>query len=185
MTNLDKLKAQADELGIRYHHRAGEKTIQAAIDAYLALQREGEEETAKEETKTGRITPLTSEEFRKRALPERLKNLNRLIRCQITCMNPMKKEWAGEIISVGSAKHGTYKKFIPFDGREYHIPQIIFDMLKERKCTIFHTVTDARGQKIRKGRLIDEFSINVLPSLTAKELAELRRQQAMANNIAA
>jgi hypothetical protein len=190
MSNLEALKERAKELGVKHHHNAGEAKIQEAIDAHLAENAQAElaEEFSQPVNKnhidpdTGKIVPMTSEEYRAKYLPDRKKNMNRLVRCRITCMNPAKREWEGEIISVGSAKHGTFKKFVPFDGREWHIPKVIFDEMKSRQCTIFHTVTDARGQKIRKGRLIDEFAIEVLPPLTPKELEQLKKEQALANN---
>lgn len=189
MTTLQELKARADELGVKYHHMAGEAKIQAAIDAHLAENAEADVDTSfkhpvnkKQIGPDGKIIPLTAEQYRAKYLPERKKELNRLVRCRVTCMNPTKREWEGEIISVGSAKHGTFKKFVPFDGREWHIPKVIYDELKSRKCTVFHTVTDARGQKIRKGRLIDEFAIDVLPPLSPKELDQLKKEQALANN---
>jgi hypothetical protein len=187
--SLEEVRARADELGVKYHHMAKEATIQKAIDAHLATL--NQDELAKEfkfpvnkrqiDPETGKIVPISHEEFRKTELAERKKNLNRLIRCRITCMNPEKKEWEGEIISVGSAKHGTFKKFIPFDGREYHVPKVIFDELKDRQCTVFRTVRDARGKRIRKGTLINEFSLEVLDPLTPKELEDLKKQQALAN----
>lgn len=189
MTTLQELKARADELGVKYHHMAGEKKIQDAIDAHLAENSSVEPSpdfkhpvNKNQVNAEGKIVPLTSTEYRQKYLADRKKELNRLIRVRITCMNPSKREWQGEIISVGSAKHGTYKKFVPYDGREWHIPKIIFDEMKQRKCTVFHNVKDARGQTIRKGRLIDEFAIEVLPPLTPKEREQLRKEQALANN---
>ena len=114
--------------------------------------------------------------------PASRKTLSSLKRCTVMCMNPMKKEWAGEILSVGSAKWGTFKKYIPFNGEPYHIPKIIYDMMKERKCTIFYTVKqkDGRGGDIRKGKLIPEFNIVDLPPLTSAELKQLADKQLLA-----
>lgn len=187
----DALAAQAESLGLKVHHKAGAAKIQEMIDAHLADSDDTEDlggalnykhPVNPEHVKNGKIVPMTSIEYRAKYLPERKKQMGRLVRVRVTCMNPAKREWEGEIISVGSAKHGTFKKYVPFDGREWHIPQVIFDALKERKCTVFHTVTDARGQKIRKGRLIDEFAVEVLPPLTPKELDQLKKEQALANN---
>ena len=187
MSNLEALKAKADELGVKYHHMAGEAKIQAAIDAHLE---ENGLETAdefngipvnKDMVKDGKIVPMTSEEYRKKYLPDRKKNLNRLIRVRVTCMNPAKRDWEGEIISVGSAKHGTFKKFVPFDGREWHIPKVIYDEMVGRECTVWSNGKDSRGRTIRKGRLVPEFSIQVLDPMTKQELETLKKQQAMAN----
>jgi hypothetical protein len=181
--DIDDVRAQADQLGVKYHHRAGAAKIQAAIDAYLDAQ-SADDDSTDEEVKPStkeKIVPMTSSEYRKKYSGERKKQAGRLIRCKITCMNPNKREWAGEIISVGSSKLGTFKKFVPFDGREYHIPKIIFDALKERKYSSFYTVTDGRGQKIRKARLVEEFNILELPPLTKAELADLAKKQALAD----
>ena len=190
MSNLDELKAQADKLGVKYHHMAGEAKIQAAIDAHLAKNRTEERSSLADDfgapinpshVKDGKIVPMTSEEYRAKYLPDRKKNLNRLIRCRVTCMNPAKRAWEGEIISVGSAKNGTFKKFIPFDGREWHIPKVIYDELLDRKCTVWSNGKDSRGRTIRKGRLVSEFSVQVLEPLTRQELDDLKKQQALAN----
>lgn len=187
MSNLEELKAKADELGVKYHHMAGEAKIQSAIDAHLADNGTevhpdfGAPVNKNQVNAEGKIVPLTSEEYRKKYLADRKKNLNRLVRCRITCMNPAKRAWEGEIISVGSAKNGTFKKYVPFDGREWHVPKVIFDELLSRECTVWSNGKDSRGRTIRKGRLVPEFSVQVLDPLTPAELDDLRKQQALAN----
>jgi hypothetical protein len=94
-------------------------------------------------------------------------------------MNPMKKEWPGEMFSAGSAKLGTFKKYVPFDGNPYHIPQIIYDMIQERKCSTFYTERDERGREKRVSRLIKEFAIEDLAPLTSQELEDLAKVQAL------
>lgn len=112
----------------------------------------------------------------------------KLIRVRITCMNPAKKEWEGEIFTVGNATIGTVKKFIPFNAEEgWHIPSIMLEMLRERKCQIFVTKKTA-GPKagavsVREGKLIREFAIEVLPPLTDAEMADLAQRQAMSGAI--
>jgi hypothetical protein len=187
----EALMAQAKELGVKVHHMAGEQKIQDAIDAHLAESAESESAANnfgapvnknQIDKETGKIVPLTAEQYRASTAPDRKKTLNRLVRCRITCMNPAKRAWPGEIISVGSAKNGTFKKYIPFDGREWHIPNVIFEELKSRKYSHFYSVRDSRGHETRKGRLMDEFSIDVLPPLTPSERQKLVKEQALANN---
>ena len=96
-------------------------------------------------------------------------------------MNPGKKEWHGEFISVGSAKLGTFKKFIPFGtGEPYHVPRIIYNELKAKQCSQFYTVKGHGKQKVRKSKLINEYVIDELPPITIQELKDLALQQAMA-----
>jgi hypothetical protein len=44
-------------------------------------------------------------------------------------------------------------------------------------------VKDSRGNNVRKGKLIKEFAIEVLPQLTEAELKEMARRQAMSRAI--
>lgn len=127
---------------------------------------------------------LDEKEYKKRQLAEAKREAGRLIRCRITCMNPHKKNWTGEIISVGSSKMGTFKKFIPFNIDEpYHVPKAIYDFLKERKCRIGVTHKLANGQQINKYKLINEFAVESLPPLTKEELEDLKNQQAAVKGV--
>ena len=193
---LLELRAKADELGVKYHHRAGVKKLKEAIAQHeKAIQKqEASKETEQEEMlkdepvavadtqlppgATARM--LTPAQFEAMELERKKKEMNRLIRCRIQCMNPAKREWPGEIISVGSAQMGTFKKFIPYNGEPYHVPKAIFDFLKERKCRIGVKKRDKYGNDTTEGKLIDEYAIEVLPPLTAEELKDLARRQAMA-----
>jgi len=173
------VRAQADVLGLKYHHNANDETIQKLIDS------QGENVQLPEGLlPASECAPMTPEEYRKKYgsdVKRGKMESGKLIRCRIQCLNPAKKEWPGEIFSVGSSKLGTFKKYVPFNSPEpYHIPKIIYDMLVEKKCTVFYTETDARGNKTRKGRLVNEFAIEVLTPLTKEELSELARRQALA-----
>lgn len=170
---LSVLKERADKMGIKYHPNTGVDKLRAKINA--ALEDTAEVEEAPAEPKK------ESEQQRRSRLR---KEASKLVRVRITCMNPNKREWQGEIFTVSNSLVGTFRKFIPFNAEEgYHIPNIILDQLKERKCQVFKTVNGPRGEKVRKGALIPEFSIDVLPALTETELADLAKRQAMAGNI--
>jgi len=193
---LDQLQQEAKALGIKFHHRAGPKTIQNLINAYYAEQSQGDNHAENPEAKTEvtftqatakqkallskPVIPMTEAEYRQKMNAEAKTRVGRLLRVRIQNLNPQKKEWPGEIISVGSAKLGTFKKFIPFNGEPYHIPQIIYDVLREKECSVFFNATDDRGRKTRKSRLIKEYTIAILPQLTKQELADLSRKQQMA-----
>jgi len=191
--DVQEARARADALGVPYHHRAGADKINALVNAFLVQERATAPKpmprdlTPEVDATMDEILatlpepkPMTQVEYMKYKRKEDVKLVGRLRRIRLQCMNPMKREWNGEIISTGSAKLGTFKKFIPFNGEPYHVPQIIYDMLKERQCSIFHTVKDERGTDIRRSKLINEFAIEDLPPLTAKELEELKDQQALA-----
>lgn len=186
---LLSIRAKADSLGISYHHRAGIAKIQELIDAHLANTTFKSEEVTTENLMERVVEleapafepPEAAIPFQKRRQMANRKKVSALVRCRIQCMNPSKKDWEGEFISVGSARLGTFKKFVPFGLSEpYHLPKIIYDMLMERKCSIFYNTTDHRGHKTRKARQISEYAIEVMTPLTREELDELAIKQAMA-----
>jgi len=183
---VEELKSQANLLGVKFHHRAGAAKIQEAIDLHLATSADVIPTASAEQRPASEIgkvpayeEPLTSVEYRAQELKSARKRCGELVRIRLQCMNPNKKEWPGEIISVGSAKLGTFKKFIPFNGEPYHVPRIIYDRLCERECSVFFNSTDERGHKTRKGRLIKEFSVEVLEPLTRKEIDDLAKVQSL------
>lgn len=120
--------------------------------------------------------PPETEGQRKR----RLKNeALKLVRIRLTCMNPAKKELHGEIFTVGNSAVGSITKFVPFEAEDgYHVPHILFQQLQQRQCQIFYNEKSKNGVTVRRGKLIREFAIEVLPDLTEEELAELAARQA-------
>lgn len=172
---LQILRDRANLLGVRFHpsislDKLREKVVAAASG----------EATPPDEAKAPEPVEETVGQKRNRMKRDALA----LVRVRITCMNPAKSEWEGEIVTAGNSLIGSVKKFVPFNADDgWHIPNILLQQLRERQCQIFHTVTDARGNKVRKGKLIKEFAIEVLPHLTPEELAELARRQAMAKAI--
>jgi hypothetical protein len=173
---LATLKARADMMGIKYHPNTGIDKLRAKVNNAIANDTEEEDKSST----PANSNYLTEKQFREEEFKLRKSNAGKLVRIRVTCMNPSKKEWDGEIISVGSAKMGTFKKFVKFNTDDgWHVPFIIYEYMKERKCSIFHTITDAKGQKIRKAKLVNEFNIEVLPPLTPVELKALAQQQAM------
>ena len=174
---LTVLKKRADVMGISYHPSIGLDKLKEKVNAVLT---DGPVTATEEETKPS-DTKTETEGQRKLRLK---KEASKLVRIRVTCMNPNKKEWEGEIFTVSNAVVGTYKKMVPFNLDEgYHVPQIIYEQLKERKCQVFQTVKDNRGNKMRKGKLINEFNIEVLPPLTEAELKDLAQRQALSHAV--
>ena len=166
---LTSLKARADLMGITYHPSISAAKLREKVNASVA-------DTAPKEVSAEESENAARYRLRQEALE--------LIRVRVACMNPNKKEWEGEMFTVGNSLIGTQKKFVPFNNDEgWHIPRIIYNMMLERECQIFVSVKDSRGNTTRKGKLIKEFAIEVLPPLTAEELEELARRQAMAKSI--
>lgn len=165
---LSVLKARADQLGISYHPSIGLEKLREKVNAALSKSAASEEAAPAPEKES-------EAERRSRLKREALK----LIRVRITCMNPQKRAWEGEIFTAGNGVIGTVKKYVPFD-IEWHVPKIILDQIQARQCQIFQNYRDERGRSIKRGKLIKEFNVEILPPLSEKELAELARRQAMA-----
>lgn len=173
---LASLKAKADLLGLRYHPSVGVEKLREKIQAHLAGS--GEAGTESEECAEAPQESLLDRRRRKRL------EAAKLVRVRVTCMNPFKKEWEGEIFTAGNGVVGTHKKYVPFNAEDgWHVPQILLNQIKERKCQIFTTIKDDKGNKIRKGKMINEFVVEVLPALTKEELHDLAQRQALSQSV--
>lgn len=182
---LTTLKARADLMGITYHPSIGVEKLRDKIAAAVSADEKVEGQALPEE-KVQNLPPAqevaapkveTEGERRKRLKMEALA----LVRIRLSCMNPAKKEWDGEIITVGNRLVGTVSKYVPFNAEEgWHVPRIMFEMLKDKQCQIFVTSKTKNGVTMRQGKLIREFAIEILPQLTEKELRDLAQRQAMA-----
>jgi len=167
---LETLKARADKLGIKYHPTIGVEKLREKVTEKLqggsSTEPEPDAEAPKKETEN---------QFRLR----KRKEASELVRIQITCMNPNKSEWEGEVFTAGNSVVGTYKRYVPFNV-EWHVERVIYNQIQQRQCQVFQTKRDERGRQVREGKLIKEFNVAVLPPLTEEELKELAQRQAMA-----
>lgn len=182
---LSTLKARADMLGLSYHPNIGVEKLREKITAHLAEEpTEVAEDKAIKDTVAAAPEEATEETPMQRKIRKR-KEATELVRIRVQCMNPAKKEWEGEIFTVGNALVGTISKYVPFNDAEdgWHVPRMLYKHLLERQCQVFTTVTDSRGNKTRKGKLIREFAIELLPPLTPSELKDLAQRQAMAKSV--
>lgn len=189
---LQSLKQRANQLGVAYHPNIGVDKLREKVNARIKGEASPSEEEPEAESTEQAVAPAEPVEsiprhkqqrneslaqFRQR----RRKEASELVRIRITCMNPNKKEWDGEIFTTGNAIVGTYRKYVPFTSDEpYHVPRIIYEQILDRRCQVFTKKKDGRGGTKSEGKLIKEFSVEVLPNLTPKELEELRQRQAMA-----
>jgi len=168
---LEALKAKATLMGIKFHPASGVKSLKEKIDAQV-------KSADKEEVPSVKAVAAKAETENEMKLRVK-KEATRLIRCRVACMNPNKAQWEGEIFCVGNAIIPTIKKMVPFN-QDFHIPNIMMDVIKDKKCQIFVTQVDpVTRKKSTVGKLIPEFAVEVLPSLTSKELKDLAQRQAM------
>lgn len=171
-SELDLLKQRADQLGVSYHPNIGLEKLREKVTA--ALESSSPEEPEVVTAPAVAAAPTVAEQ--RLAVKQ---EATKLVRVRVACMNPNKKEWTGEIFTVSNKVVGTLRKFVPFN-QEWHVPAMILRMLKRRQCQIFVNSVDRLGNKIRSGKLINEFAVEELPPLSEAELHDLAQRQAMA-----
>lgn len=171
---LTALKARADLMGIKFHPSISLEKLRDKVAA--ALNGASEEATP--------AAQVVAESLNDRRIRKR-KEANKLVRIRVSCMNPAKKEWDGELFTAGNSLVGSFSKFVPFNDAEdgWHVPHIILEQIQQRQCQIFVTSKDERGNTTRKGKLIKEFAVEIMPDLTTAELNDLAQRQAMAKSI--
>lgn len=206
--DLEAARAEADRVGVSYSPNAKADTIRKKVAAHLAGEDEDSDEdtatTVKAPSPDDKLTyatrPLKEDgTLDIAALPKMpvkrgkttvmdytpvakdiiRKELTRLVRVKITCFNPAKKEWKGEIFSFINPIVGAVKKFVPYNcpaGDSYHIPYCIYTQMKRREYQAF-SGKKVNGVEVKEARQVKEFAIEILPPLTKEELDALARKQ--------
>jgi hypothetical protein len=179
------LKQRADLMGIAYHPSISLDKLKARINAKL-----NDEplplETNEEEATVTTITERTLQ-FKPETKVEKMERLRleaaRLVRIRVTCMNPNKKDWDGDVFTVSNSFVGTFRKYVPFNAEEgWHVPNIIYEYIKDKNF-VHHYVEKKDGKEINRHKLVKEFAVEVLDPLTDEELKELAQRQAMSRSI--
>lgn len=176
------LKQRADVLGIPYNGNIGLETLRNRVRDHQTKLESATK--AEPELKTAPKTKAQVEqELRDQVKREGLV----LLRCRIANLNPQKRDLEGELITVANRFLGTVSKFIPFGeaGESYHIPKVLYDELRDRKFQQVISKKDAQGKEQLSRRMVPEYSIEILPQLTAEELQELAVKQAAAERLGA
>lgn len=200
-SELNMLKDRAKLMGIQFSNNIGVEALKAKIEekrAAMEAAAQPKQEPAPAATQTaaqtgngaGAINALTGNETRP-ARPKSLRQYLRdekmkLIRLRITNLDPKKKDLPGEIITVANEYIGTVRKFVPFGevtDNGFHVPQCIYDLLKERTFVSIKTRKDQKGQTIVEHQNAREFALEILPQLTPEELAQLSAAQAAAGGL--
>ncbi len=109
------------------------------------------------------------------------KKAMKLVRCQISCNNPNKTSYQGEIFSARNKFIPEVKKFIPFNVPT-HVPMILLNMIKEKQLQTFVTEKLPNGMQTKRSKLVPEYSITVLPPLTSEEFNAIRQKQLAEGN---
>lgn len=165
-TELEMLKRRAIDLGVPFSPNIGVDTLRERVANAM-------------QPKAGDIKPVLGMSAKVAANSTRMamvKEAKKLVRIRIMNMNQSKKDWKGEIFTVSNSVVGTIKRFVPYDV-EWHCEEFILKQIKARQMSRFYTVKTDKGMKVRKYRLVPEFSVEVLPDLTVAEVKALADDQ--------
>jgi hypothetical protein len=176
------LKERATQMGIKFWPSISESRLADLIEKASNDEdvSDGEDASDDEEMSKGVESSkgadrLLAPRIRVNTKLDAIAAANKLIRCKITCNNPNKVQWRGEIFTAGNAVMPPIKKFIAF-GVPYHVPQIILNMIRERMMQVFYTERTERGE-VKRTRLAPEFTIDILPPLTQAEFDGIKTRQ--------
>lgn len=187
-SELELLKERADLMGITYHPNIGVEKLKAKInERQNSVDKNSEYGQEEVDTINDAEAVQKASKVPAKAVPTpqqdaamRRKKALKLVRIRVSCMNSLKGNMEGEIFSCGNAEIGMVKKFVPFNAEDgWHVPQIIVDFIKNKKF-MTHYGVKVGNKKIKKNRLVSEYSVEILPPLTSQELDELKQRQAMA-----
>lgn len=163
------LREKADFIGVTYSGNTGVDKLREKINEKMEATN----------AKSGKSVPTDSERARHNKLR---KEATKLIRCIVTNINPVKRDFRSEFLRVGNRVVPTVSRLIPFE-QETHIEAILYNHLKTRKFVI------VKHEKNNEGKLVpvryerNEFQIHVLDDLTAEDLAELAVEQAKRQSV--
>ena len=194
---LKSLKAKAEMIGLKFHPNIGLEKLKKKVNEQLSKDKATLVKEAKERAVDNVPEPIPSvPQTNNFAAPLMARNetpaqkkmrlrkkASRLVRFRLTCMNPNKKKWPGEIFTVSNSFVGTFKRHIPFNANSWHCEEMLLNMIKDRKFTEFYEIKDKKGRTAKRTKLVREFAIDELPPLTEKEIADLKLQQGLANNL--
>jgi hypothetical protein len=159
MSELNDLKKQADDLGIKYNPNISAVTLKQRIQDYS------------NPVEAPAVNPT-----------ERIKlEATKLIRCQITPMDRSKSNYQGEIFATGNSLIPTIKRYVPF-GATTHVEQMLLDVIDSKEMVMFYT-EQVNGREVRKAKSVKAYGVQILPQLTEKELSDLAKAQQARNSI--
>lgn len=167
VTELAKLKVEAESLGVSFHPNIGLETLQARID-------EAKEALALADA------PVPQEETSAQKRSRKAKAARALVRVLINCNDPAKREWPGEVITVSNSVIGSIKRYIPYNSdAPTHIERALLNTLLEKRVQSFSQKPGKNGIPQPKARTIPAYSITIMPALTEAEVEALAKSQAM------
>ncbi len=161
-SELDSLKQIATNIGITYSGNIGVETLKKKIE-------EAKSKVANEKS-SSMISQVNARHADVRS------ESTKLVRVRVANMNPADRAQKGVLITVSNAAVGTLKKFVPFNV-DFHIPQIMYNVMKAKKFRVTETEKTSSGRKVTRNIFQHAYSIEKLPQLSSKALSNLADDQ--------
>jgi hypothetical protein len=183
---LAMLKERADIMGVKYHPNIKLEALKAKVNAKMDGEDSYDDEEADTIVTNNEVMALETSVPLMRETPAQLKAQRKqeclkLVRIRVACMNPVKANMKGEIVSVGNSEIGMIKKFVPFNAEQgWHVPNLILQELRNKQF-VSHYDTKVGNKIVTKTKLIPEYSIEILDPLSAEELKDLAQRQLITN----
>ena len=165
--SINVLKAEAVKLGIIHSPNIGVETLAKKISDEL-MQRELAADTLNGESQQQRANRLRH-------------SANKMLRVEVTCLNPRKVQEQG-LWAIGSnSVVGTIKEYVPC-GVPWHITQMSYNIISEKMFTQSKPgKAGGRGERVTTA----EYQITELEALTPNEVKRLKRTQEATAKLAA
>lgn len=169
-TPRELLKEKADLLGVEYKSNVTDSKLQEMIEA-----KQGKPAAVEVDKTEGEIIS--------EAISSQRKQMTKLVRCIITCMDPKMKDYdTTPPLSLSNSILTVDKMVIPLNV-EWHVPQWYYEMLKEQMCTISVKGKDLKGRPITLQKEIRKYGFSMLGDLTIEEIQELKTMQIMRDGV--
>lgn len=165
---LEALKATATQLGLQFHPSIGYDKLYDKVKAF----RNSEGVASAPIAPDAGLVPETEKELHTRIR----KSMRKLVRVEVQCLDPLKKEWSGEVLTVSNDAF-TIRRMVPFN-TPWHIEEALLHMMEEKEYQYFVEKRLANGFKTKEARSGKTYSIKRLDPLTEKELGLLAIKQA-------
>ena len=168
---LETQKAQAEMLGVEVTEKDTAESIAEKIAKAVNADKSNK---VVEETVS--LTTKMTETAKAHAL----------VRCRITCLNPTKSAFEGEIFTVGNDFIPPIRRYVPFN-KVWHVEAFLLEVIKGRTFLYMpqkpaSSGSQGFGSDFQQRDLRPEFSIEILPQLTEAELEEMRIEQSNRTN---
>ena len=162
-TELEQLKAQADELGLVYPNRVTTKALKKLIAEALLKDTDAD----------------NSEEIQ--AVED---DALKLVNVIIMPTDSSKTNIGHETFMVGNSVLGVISRIVPF-GKPWLIENILYKHITSRERQIFieHEDPKIQGKTDVESRLVPAYSVQVLPLPTKEEIEDLAKLQQARNAV--